>query len=178
MPVKTVAEKLTAKRFHELYGDDEKPHFELLDGEAVQKSVPTDLHSILQLILSILLKELGFRARPELTLDIDESWQPIPDVCGSTAPVESPYPTHALAVAIEILSPEDRFRRVVQKCRRYAEWGIKDILVFDPLGREGWHWDTANGDLARIQDTYKFQSRPVELALTEVFRRMDEEARD
>lgn len=171
----TVAEKLTAKRFHELF-DEEKPYFELLDGEAVQKSLGTKLHSRLQRALCAILEALGFESWPELTLDIDDSWQPIPDVCGSTGPIEDPYPTHAVDVAVEVLSPKDPFSRVVKKCRKYAEWGIKDILVFDPVAREAWHWDRAIGSLARIQETYAFQARPVELTLSEVFRRLDDEA--
>lgn len=171
----TIAEKLTAERFRELF-IDEKPYFELLDGEAVQKSLATDLHSILQFVLCLILKELGFKSRPELTLDIDESWQPIPDVCGITGPEQSPYPTHAVDVAIEVLSPKDPFSRVVKKCRRYAEWGVKDILVFDPTEREAWYWDSAANSLTSIQETYRFNSRPVELTLAEVFRRLDDEA--
>jgi Uma2 family endonuclease len=42
----------------------------------------------------------------------------------------------AVAVAIEVLSPDDRFTRVIQKCRKYAEWGIQNILVFDPANRK------------------------------------------
>jgi Uma2 family endonuclease len=78
-------------------------------------------------------------------------------------------------VVIEILSPDDRFTRVIQKCRRYAEWGVQDILVFDPIGREAWYWDTASGDLTRIKDSYTFRSQPAELKQTEVFRRLDSE---
>jgi len=98
----------------------------------------TRLHSILQFVLSVILKELGFKSRPELTLAIDETWEPTPDVCGVLGPEEDPYPTHAVAVAIEVLSPDDRFTRVTQKCRRYAVWGIHDILVYDPVGRDVW----------------------------------------
>lgn len=121
------ADRLTRERFREIYAQ-RKPYFELLDGEAVQKSVPTKLHSILQFVLSVLLKELGFKSRPELTLAIDPSWEPTPDVCGILGAEEDPYPTRAVAVAIEVLSPDDRFTRVVQKCRKYAEWGVQDIL--------------------------------------------------
>jgi Uma2 family endonuclease len=154
---------------------DRKPYFELLDGEAVQKALGTGLHSTLQFLLTLMLKELGFKPRPELTLAIDEAWRPIPDVCGIIGPAEDPYPTQALAVAIEVLSPDDRFTRVIRKCRKYAEWGVKDILVFDPVGREAWYWDAVAGDLTRIKDSYRFQSRPVELAPEEVFRRFDDE---
>jgi len=169
-----VAEKLNAERFRELYAQ-RKPYFELLDGEAVQKAVPTQLHSIMQFILGWMLKDLGFKPRPELTMAIDQSWQPTPDVCGILGPVEDPYPTQPVAVAIEVLSPDDRFTRVIQKCRKYAEWGIQDILVFDPVGRDAWYWDAAAGDLIRIKGSYSFRSRPVELVKETVFRRLDQE---
>ncbi|MBV9505194.1 MAG: Uma2 family endonuclease [Acidobacteriia bacterium] len=169
-----LAEKLSRDPFRSKYAG-EKPYYELLEGEAVQKAVPTRLHSILQFVLAVMLKELGFRSRPELTLAIDEFWEPTPDVCGILGPEEDPYPTHAVAVAIEILSPDDRFTRVIHKCRKYAEWGVPDILVFDPAGREVWHWDGASGDLLRSNETYAFRSRPVELVLAEVFRRLDQE---
>ncbi len=147
LSMSAVAQRLTAQRFREMYAQ-RKPHFELFDGIAVQKALPTKLHSILQFVLSLMLKEFGFKSRPELTLAIDESWEPTPDVCGIIGPEEDPYPTRAVAVAIEVLSPDDRFTRVIQKCRKYSEWGVEDILVFDPVGREGWLWDAASGDLS------------------------------
>lgn len=172
----SIAEKLTPERFRQVYAQ-RKPHFEFLNGEAVQKTLPTKLHSILQLVLALLLKELGFKSRPELTLAIDESWEPTPDVCGIVGPEEDPYPMHAVAVAIEVLSPEDRFTRLIQKCRKYSEWGVQDILVFDPVGREAWYWDTVSGDLTRIKESYRFHSRSVELVLGDVFQRLDDELR-
>jgi Uma2 family endonuclease len=171
-----VAEKLTRDTFREIYAQ-RKPHYELLDGVASQKSVPTRLHSILQFILSVTLKELGFKSRPELTLAIDQDWEPTPDVCGILGPEEDPYPTHAIAVAIEVLSPDDRFTRVLQKCRKYSQWGIQDILVYDPVGRDVWYWDPVAGGLLASQGSYRFRSRPVELLHNEVFRRLDDELR-
>ena len=171
-----VTHKLTLERFREIYAEV-KPNFELLDGAAVQKAMPTKLHSILQFVLALMLKELGFKSRPELTLAINDSWAPTPDVCGIIGPEEDLYPTHAVAVAIEILSPDDRFIRLIEKCRKYAEWGITDMLVFDPIGREAWYWNNATGDLVSIKNSYSFHSRPVELSLAEVFERLDNELR-
>jgi Uma2 family endonuclease len=170
--VSLTTEKLRRDRFREAFAG-RKPHFELLDGEAVQKALPTKLHSILQFVLAVMLKELGFKSRPELTLAIDESWEPVPDVTGILGAEEDPYPTHAVAVAVEILSPDDRFVRVIQKCRKYADWGVVDILVFDPIGREAWSWDASEGNLVRIPGKHRFRALPVELDLTEVFRRFD-----
>jgi Uma2 family endonuclease len=169
-----IAEKLTSGTFRDTYAQ-EKPYFELLDGDAVQKASATNLHSILQLVLGLMLKELGFKPRPELTLAINESWEPVPDVCGILGPEEDPYPTRAVAVAIEILSPDDRFTRVIQKCRKYAQWGVPDILVFDPIGREAWYWDAPSGNLTRIENNYSFHSQPVELNQQEILRRLDSE---
>ena len=53
----------------------------------------------------------------------------------------------------------------------YAQWGVQDILVFDPIEREAWYWDTVSEDLTRIKDNYSFRSHPAELNLTEIFRR-------
>jgi Uma2 family endonuclease len=110
-----------------------------------------------------------------LTLAIDESWEPTPDVCGILGPEEDPYPTHAVAVALEVLSPDGRFTRVLQKCRKYAEWGVPDILAYDPVSREVWCWDTVTGGLIPSKQSYRFRSRPVELFHAEVFRRLDDE---
>lgn len=170
------AQKLNRDAFREMYAQH-KPYYELLDGAAVQKSLPTRLHSILQLVLLGLLKELGFKSRPELTLAIDESWEPTPDVCGVLGPEEDPYPTHAVAVAIEVLSPDDRFTRVNQKYRQYAAWGIQDILVYDPVSRDVWYWDAGAGGLIESKETYRFRSQPVEIHHKEVFRRMEDELR-
>jgi Uma2 family endonuclease len=170
-----VAEKLTLEQFRATYAES-KPYYELLDGEAFQKAVPTKPHSYLQLVLCYILRELGYKAGPELTLAMSEKWEPVPDVCGLLGPSNrEPYPTRPIPVAIEILSPDDRFTRVIKKCRLYAEWGIADILVFDPIGREAWFWDKSTDDLARIQQTYVFKSKPVQLTLADVFHRLDAE---
>jgi Uma2 family endonuclease len=174
--MKAVTDELTRERFRDTYVDC-KPYYELLNGEALQKAVPTKLHSVLQTVLVFLLKELGFKPRTELTLAIDEKWEPIPDVCGVLGPDDGePYPTRPIPLVIEILSPKDPFTRVIEKCRKYSAWGVPDILVFDPLGRQAWHWDTAADDLAEIPQDYSFRSSSAELNLAEVFRRLDAEA--
>ena len=66
-----IAEKLTAEAFRKKYAEA-KPYCELLNGEAVQKALPTKFHSVLQFVLTMLLKDLGYKPRPELTLAIFE----------------------------------------------------------------------------------------------------------
>jgi Uma2 family endonuclease len=163
--------RLSRERFRKLYADH-KPAFELIDGIPEQKAVATVEHSSLQVVLGVMLGELGFRSLMELTLAISESWELIPDVVGELGPKpEGPYPTEPVAVAVEILS-SDPFLRLIDKCRKYAEWGIPDILVLDPVRRLGWRWDKAVDGMVPLRDLYHFSSRPgAGLSLPELFQR-------
>jgi Uma2 family endonuclease len=169
-----VTEKLTRARFRELYAD-QKPNFELIDGRAEQKALGSKRHARLQAILSRMLEELGLRGYTELTLEISNTWEPVPDVVGMLGgETGEVYQSEPPAAVVEILSPSDRFTTLDEKCRRYAEWGVPDILVFDPVGCRVWSWDRDADGLTRCRSTYRFRSRPgVELSLVEVFRRLE-----
>jgi hypothetical protein len=62
------AGKLTRNVFRVTYAQREHSH-ELLDGVAVHKSPSDRLHSILQFIFSVMVKELGYKTRPEWSWD-------------------------------------------------------------------------------------------------------------
>ena len=49
---------LTLEEFHRLY-DGAKPPYEYWYGKAIQKSMPTLLHSIVQLVIAMLLEKAG-----------------------------------------------------------------------------------------------------------------------
>jgi Uma2 family endonuclease len=125
-----------------------------------------------------MLEELGFKAHPELTLAISETWEPIPDVAATIAgPDPEPdevYQSQPVAVAIEILSPNDGFTLLDEKCRKYAAWGVPDILVFDPDRLKAWRWNRAADGLVRFE-IYRFLGQPnAELDVRELFRRFEE----
>jgi Uma2 family endonuclease len=134
------ADKLTLEDFDRQYGDS-KPYYEFWFGEAIQKSMPTVIHGWLQVIIAWLLKEAGYRAGSEVRLKISPDFQPVPDVVAVEGRVERPYFTKPVVVAVEILSPDDSFHRVMRKCEIYAEWGIQTVVVLDPESRAGWTWD-------------------------------------
>jgi Uma2 family endonuclease len=132
--------KLSLQRFHARY-DGEKPYFEYWDGEAVQKSMPTRLHSLIQKILVRLLDGMGYEAGQEVTLKLDPAYEPVPDVIAAEGSIGDPYPTEPFELAIEILSPEDSFSRVLRKCRLYKAWGIRQVVVMDPQTRLVWSFE-------------------------------------
>jgi Uma2 family endonuclease len=125
---------LSPEAFHAQY-DGRKPYFEFWNGEAVQKSMPTFLHSLIQRLLANLLEAMGYQSGQEIALRLDAAYEPIPDVIAGDH-LAQPYPVDPFEIAIEILSPEDTFSRVLLKCRLYRGWGIRRILVVDPETRE------------------------------------------
>jgi Uma2 family endonuclease len=133
-------QKLSVQEFHARY-DGEKPYYEYWKGEAVQKSMPTRMHSLIQKILLRLLDGIGYDSGAEVTLKLDPAYEPIPDVIAAEGAIGDPYPTSPFEVAVEILSPDDSFSRVVRKCRLYERWGIRRILVIDPAERVIWHFE-------------------------------------
>jgi Uma2 family endonuclease len=138
--------RLSLEEFHRRFGG-EKPYFEFWDGEAVQKSMPTRLHSLIQKILVKWLDALGYEAGQEITLKLDPAYEPIPDVIAAEGSIGDPYPTEPFEVAIEILSPDDSSSRTLRKCRLYKSWGIRQVVVIDPIAREVWSF--GNGALQK-----------------------------
>ncbi len=84
-----MAETLSLEDFHERYAG-EKPYFEYWDGESVQKSRPTLLHSLIQKILVLLLAAMGFDSGFEVTIRLDPTYEPIPDVIAAEWPLPIP----------------------------------------------------------------------------------------
>jgi Uma2 family endonuclease len=136
--------KLSLQEFHDRYAD-EKPYFEYWDGEAVQKSMPTRLHALIEEILVRLLRAMGYDPGNEITLKLDSAYEPIPDVIAAEGKLGNPYPTEPFEVVIEILSPADPYARVVRKCHLYEQWGIRQVVVIDPQDRLVWLFE--NGSL-------------------------------
>jgi Uma2 family endonuclease len=135
-------QRLSLQEFHARY-DGEKPYYEYWDGEAVQKSMPTFLHGLLQGILMRLLSGIGYATASEVTLKLDPAYEPVPDVIALERPITDPYPTSPFEVAIEILSPDDSFSRVLRTCRLYEKWGIRQIIVIDPKDRLVWRFENS-----------------------------------
>ncbi len=136
--------KLALDAFHARYGQ-EKPYFEFWDGEAIQKSMPTGIHGLIQIILGQLLFEAGLLSAVEVRLKLREAFEPVPDVIASAGTAIFPFPTQPFEVVIEVLSPSDSFHHLVRKCQKYELWGIERVVLINPETREV--WAMVRGDL-------------------------------
>ena len=88
----TVSQTLTAAEFEARFGH-EKPYYEFWYGEAIQKSMPTWIHGLLQRIVMELLSQAGFKTGSEVKLKIDPQFHPVPDIIATKGNIERPYPT-------------------------------------------------------------------------------------
>ncbi len=129
---------LTAEQFEELYSDEVKPHFEYWFGEAIQKSMPTLVHGIIQFVISMLLAKRGWMAAPEVRLKISKIAHPVPDVVANSTPLQNPHPTDPFDLCIEILSPRDKMPKLFQKAAHYLDWGIRSVWIIDPNNRNAY----------------------------------------
>jgi len=133
------ATKLTYEQFQDQYGQDDKA-YEFWYGKAIPKGMPTWIHGLLQQIILRLLYEAGYIAAAELELRIDPDAYPRPDIAATRKPPTGRYPTAGLEVVVEIISEDDKYPLVKEKCRRYQEWGFGAIYLVDPSDRSVVEW--------------------------------------
>jgi Uma2 family endonuclease len=146
--------------------------YEYWFGEVVEKSVPTWLHAILQLLLGEIFYEQGYFSGLELDLRISRGFQPRPGVAASLELESEGYPTKPIDIVAEILSPDDTDVKIAQKCRYYANLGIHRIFVFDPVERWAAEWDAQAGELRRISELQLTNNSVVRV--DEIFARFEE----
>ena len=157
---------LTLSEFQRLYANQDKA-YEYWFGEAVPKAMPTLRHGITQQTVSSLLRSFGYFTSVEVDLHIHPDWQPRPDVLVSTRKFEGAYPTRPDGLfVIEILSPDDRWGQVRNKCKNYERLTrIGAIYLLDPDSSEGWYWNTARQDTERIDSLTLPRGDKLELSI-------------
>jgi Uma2 family endonuclease len=131
--------------------DTVTPAIEWINGRAVQKLMPTDLHALMSgLFFQILFAwakiaapgqglagvEWRFNAPPN-AYDNDSV---VPDVAylatyGSLPKSERRYPTIPPDIAVEVRSPADEQKDIENKRAFYLRWGVKLIIEADPERR-------------------------------------------
>ena len=130
--------------------DTVKPAIEWINGRAVQKLMPTDLHGILQLAFATFL-QIWARAESATGKVIPE-WRfitppnayktesVVPDVAYlatyfNLRKADRTYPAIPPDIAVEILSPDDEKEDVAMRRRFFLWWGVKLVLIADPVKR-------------------------------------------
>ena len=146
---------------------------EYVDGEIVERNLGQTLHGTIQLWLGYLLISLankfGIRASTEVRIRISASRYRIPDISvwraetdiGDGIPKAPPF------LAIEILSPDDRTIRLLEKIQDYFAAGVEWVWIVDPYERKAMICSHANR-APQSTELLRTENPAIELALAEV----------
>ncbi|MBI2760251.1 MAG: Uma2 family endonuclease [Chloroflexi bacterium] len=139
----TTAAKITLAEF--LAREETEPGSEYVDGEVVQKPMPTLAHMMVQHLLSLVVglflrsTPIGIAGpEPRCTFSAGEhELSRLPDFVFIAAERlegangSDPF-VGAPDLAVEILSPDDRMSKVMEKLRLYLSSGVRLVWLIDP----------------------------------------------
>lgn len=105
---------------------------EYIRGEIVERPMPSLTHSVIQQFLSVRLHPIGMCC-PELRLRLAEDLYLEPDISVfvTSRPTEQ-VPSTPPDIVVEIVSPDERYPRLLGKLEEYSRWGAPHIWVIEP----------------------------------------------
>jgi Uma2 family endonuclease len=115
----------------------DRPEPDYVHGEVVERSLPTLVHAQIQAFLVLLfgrlLPSVHLTLFTEPKLQIEPDLFRIPDFVVYQGPrPEGRYGTVPPFVAVEIVSPDDRYSELTQRLEDYRRWGVQHVWVVDP----------------------------------------------
>lgn len=115
------------------------PDPEYLDGELVERHLGDDSHSATQSnldgILHPLKKKFRIYVRPEIHMRLAPTRIRVADLAIFLEKPAERIPASPPHVAVEIVSPGDRYVEIHDKLAEYRAWGIKHIWLIDPASQ-------------------------------------------
>jgi Uma2 family endonuclease len=149
-----------------------------VDGELQERNVGEWEHGLLQGILNGIFRdhrlEWGIAAVPEQRVQVSPTRYRVPDVCVvRRSDRVDRIVRKAPLICIEILSPEDRWQRILQRVQDYHRMGVENVWIFDPYSHGAWIAQP-DGTQQHVADTLAVEGTPIRIELAEVWTEMDE----
>jgi Uma2 family endonuclease len=146
-----------------------------VDGEVVERNLGELDHGWLQGALVAYFfarrKQWNIMVIPELRVQVKPGRFRIPDLCVILGETDEQILTKPPFLCIEILSPEDRMKRVKERVTDYLEMGVPYVWVLDPKTKRTFA-ATAAESLHEVKTSVLRTENPVlEVPLDEIFAR-------
>ena len=127
---------------------DDRPEPDYVHGEVVERALPTLVHSQIQALLIVLLGRLLPKVHltllTEPRLQIEADLYRVADVAVYQGPrPEGRYGTSPPYIAIEIVSPDDRYNDLTERLEDYRRWGVPHVWLVDPQRKRLWEYTEA-----------------------------------
>ena|SRR2546423_964844 len=146
------------------------PDCEYLDGVVVERNVGKGRHAYTQgkLLLKLTAQIEGKKgiALVEQRVRISHTRVRIPDVC-VVEEVEEVISKPPLLCA-EVLSPDDRWNRVIASIGDYQSMGVPSVWVIDPYQAKAWIFESENPPVEVIDGKLTARVLGTEIQLTDV----------
>ena len=170
---------VTAFSVEEYLATSYQPDRDYVDGELQERHLGEQWHALVQTMLAAIFtrNRQGWKLRPlvEQRVRTSPTRFRIPDVCA----VQNSEPLTRILnnppfLCVEILSPEDRFRRTVERCREYQAMGVPHVWIIQPRSREIWILN-AEGEAIEFEGPeLTLPGSPVRVPVPEIFALIDE----
>lgn len=126
-----------------------EPDMDYVDGHLEERNLGEVQHSRLQSALIVALsqsaREWKIQVLPECRLQVNPSRFRIPDIMVIRREQKPDrIVREAPLLCIEVLSPDDTYKRILYRVDDYVEMGVKDVWVLDP--EDGRVFTHANGE--------------------------------
>lgn len=157
---------------------DYSPDVDYVDGELQERNMGEFDHGTIQAALVVWFathaSEWKIRTIPELRVNTRPKHYRVPDVVviKQDAPREQIL-THPPLIAIEILSPDDRFGRISHKIREYLAMGIENVWIIHPDERAGYIAHGGDPKSWTAVEEFSVQNTPITLSLSTIFAALD-----
>ena len=145
------------------------PDCEYLDGEVVERGMPNLPHSKAQMRLITwfigLQEKLSLHCFADLRLRVGEKRYRVADLAVFQGEPVEDVPSSPPVVAIEILSPDDRFANVLAKLKEYHAWGVAHVWFVDPIQAKLYTYSAGLSEVPAFQ----LPEYGVEIAASQIF---------
>jgi Uma2 family endonuclease len=156
----------------EYLNTDYEPDCDYVDGFLEERNVGKNKHSRTQTLLTIWLgareAEQGFKAMTEQRVQVAPRRIRIPDICLLERNDNDEVTQRPPLLWIEILSPEDRWKRIQTRLNDALSFGVRTIWIIDPYEREAWIATPEHGTVPVEDGRLRCTDPGLEVALDEI----------
>lgn len=159
----------------EYLAHETKPASEYEDGVVRQKPMPTRKHGLIQRRIGQLIDAAApsLESASEVTVQVRPGKFMVPDlIVQRRDAIQDPYPTDAVHLCVEVLSPADRTSEVFAKCEEYHTWGVIFTWIVDPENRRAWQFVQGQRPSEVPADGY-LRAAGLSMSVAEVFSVLD-----
>ena len=155
------------------------PDCDYVEGELEERNLGEQWHSVVQSMIASIFKQhrhaWKLRSLTEQRVQVAADRFRVPDVCvvSSSEPFVPVLRTPPL-LCVEVLSPEDRFSRTIERVQEYTRMGVPNVWIVDPISRNIWTMTGGGGPVPLQADVLTLPGTPVHIPVADIFAEIDE----